>query len=101
LIGESAASWVAERIRSELGRSGEIKTINEVATLHMGPEFILVTISVDFAEDMNADQVEACVAQLTRRIKAIDPTLRRVFIEAERRVDHQRELDASGAQPGS
>jgi cation diffusion facilitator family transporter len=95
LIGESAASWIVAGIRSELGRSAEIKTINEVATVHMGPEFILVTISVDFAEDMGADQVEACVAQLTRRIKAIDPAVRRVFIEAERRVDHQREIDAS------
>ena len=95
LIGESAARWIVARIRRVLNEDAGIKTINEVATLHMGPEFILVTASVDFAANLGADEVESCVARLTQEIKAIDPSVRRVFIEAERRDDHQREMKQS------
>jgi cation diffusion facilitator family transporter len=95
LIGESAAAWLVARIRRVLDEADDVKTINEVATLHMGPEFILVTASVDFATGLSADGVESCVAQLTREIKAIDPSVRRVFIEAERRDDHRREMNES------
>ena len=63
----------------------------------MGPEFILVTVSVDFATDLSADEVESCVSRLTQEIKAIDPSVRRVFIEAERREDHRREMNQSVA----
>jgi cation diffusion facilitator family transporter len=93
LIGESAAAWIVARIRRVLHEDATVKTINEVATLHMGPEFVLVTASVDFATDLSANEVESCVARLTREIKAIDPSIRRVFIEAERREDHRREMN--------
>jgi cation diffusion facilitator family transporter len=95
LIGESAAGWIVARIRSVLHEDRGVRTINEVATLHMGPEFILVTVSVDFATGLSADEVESCVARLTQEIKAIDPSVRRVFIEAERRDDHRREMNQS------
>ncbi len=95
LIGESASSWIVDDIRQALTRSEVITSINEVASLHMGPNFILVTISVDFAENLSASDVEAEVSALTRAIKAIDPDVRRVFIEAEKPGDHQREVAES------
>ena len=95
LIGESAAGWIVARIRRVLHEDKGVKTVNEVATLHMGPEFVLVTASVDFATSLSADEVESCVARLTQEIKAIDASIRRVFIEAERRADHQREMKQS------
>lgn len=103
LIGESAADWLVAEVNATIANTVGIETVNEVATLHMGPNFILVTISVDFASTMNSDDVESCVARLTREIKAIDPTIRRVFIEAEKLSDHRREIDESmpGAVPGS
>ena len=88
LIGEAASSWLVEDIRDLLGAQSDIKTVNEVATLHMGPDFVLAAISVDFADDMSADDLENRVTELTGLIKQIDPSVRRVFIEAERRIDH-------------
>ena len=92
LIGESAASWIVERIREVLRGRPDIEHVNEIATLHMGPEFVLATISIEVASDVSAESVEECVAALTGEIKAIDPSLRRVFIEVERRSDHEREI---------
>jgi cation diffusion facilitator family transporter len=88
LIGESASNWVVDGIRDLLASQADIKSVNEVATLHMGPDFILAAVSADFADGMSADELERRVTTLTREIKAIDPSVRRVFIEAERRIDH-------------
>jgi cation diffusion facilitator family transporter len=88
LIGESADPKVVAEIRDILGSDRRIHSVNEVATLHMGPEFVVVTVSVDFVDALSAGQVEMDVTRLTKTIKAADPRIKRVFIEAERKQDH-------------
>jgi len=92
LIGESANPRVVKAARDLLDSDERILTVNEVATLHMGPDFIVATVSVDFARNMTADQVEMAVTDLTGRIKATDARIQRVFIEAERKEDHQADV---------
>jgi cation diffusion facilitator family transporter len=90
LIGESADPEIVADIRAILNTDERILTVNEVATLHMGPEFIVVTVSVDFIDALSARKVEKAVTHLTRSIKVVDPRVKRVFIEAERQQDHQQ-----------
>ena len=90
LIGESADPEIVADIRATLNTDERILTVNEVATLHMGPEFIVVTVSVDFIDALSARKVEKAVTHLTRSIKSVDPRVKRVFIEAERQQDHQQ-----------
>jgi divalent metal cation (Fe/Co/Zn/Cd) transporter len=89
LIGESADPDTAEEIRKVAASHPLVKAVSEVATLHMGPDFIVVTLSVDFIDHIDVAKVEAGVTDLAQRIKAIDPSLRRVFVEVERGADHQ------------
>ena len=93
LIGEAADLDTVARIREAAAAHPLVKTVSEVATLHMGPAFVVVNISVDFVDDINVGQVEAGVTDLGRRIKAIDPVLRRVFVEVERGDDHRRQIE--------
>lgn len=51
--------------------------------MHMGPDFILVNISVDFTDPASANEIEKAVAGLDRKIKEAYPQVKRVFIEAE------------------
>jgi cation diffusion facilitator family transporter len=85
LIGERANPEVAEKIREIVGRQDSITHVNELATMHMGPDYILVNLSVDFASDASADDVEAVVGQLDRELKEALPRVKRVFVEAEAR----------------
>jgi divalent metal cation (Fe/Co/Zn/Cd) transporter len=59
--------------------------VNEVLTMHMGPEFILVNLSVEFQDGVTSDELERCVATLDKDIKAKHPLVKRVFVEAEAR----------------
>lgn len=83
LIGEAANPEVVEGIRSLAAVEDGVVGVNEVLTMHVGPEFILVNISVDFDDDIPAGQVERNISHLDQRIKERFPRVKRVFVEAE------------------
>jgi len=85
LIGESASQSVRRGIRDSLRGRARIDHVNEILTMHMGPDFILANISVDFDNAISAQQVESDIAAITRSIKQAYPEIKRVFIEAESR----------------
>ena len=85
LIGESANKWVIRSIRELLQKQPNIEHVNEVLTMHMGPDFILANISVNFADDINVDQMEAVIDSIDSSIKLEFPQIKRVFVEAEKR----------------
>ncbi len=85
LIGESANREVVQSIRQLAGSFSEIKHVNEVLTMHMGPEFILVNVSVDFHDGLSSEQVESTIAAVDQKIKEAHPRVKRMFIEAEKR----------------
>lgn len=84
LIGESANKPVVQSIRSILRDHKNIECVNEVLTMHMGPNFILANISVDFNDQLSAGDIENCIADIDLQIKNIHPLVKRIFIEAER-----------------
>jgi cation diffusion facilitator family transporter len=86
LIGESANRAVVEGIRSLVGAQVLVEHVNEVLTMHMGPDFILANLSVDFADRASAEQVESSISEMDKSIKQQFPQVKRIFIEAEKRV---------------
>ena len=85
LIGESANKSVILGIREVLQKQANIEHVNEVLTMHMGPDFILANISVDFADAISVLQMEANIEAIDSSIKQAFPQIKRVFIEAEKR----------------
>ncbi len=83
LIGESANKEVVQGIRGIASAVKEIKKVNEILTMHMGPDFILVNISVDFVDPIMATEIESSVAGLEKAIKQAYPKVQRIFIEIE------------------
>ena len=85
LIGESANASVVRGIRDILEGYRQIEHINEVLTMHMGPDFVLANISVDFRDNETASSVESVIAEIDSTIKTQFPQIKRIFIEAEAR----------------
>jgi cation diffusion facilitator family transporter len=83
LIGESANQRVVDSIRHIASSVEEINAINEILTMHMGPDFVLVNMSVNFRDDLPAGSMEILIASLDKRIKQEHPQVKRVFVEAE------------------
>jgi cation diffusion facilitator family transporter len=83
LIGESANKRVVDGIRQLVLDHDRIDHVNEVLTMHMGPDFVLVNLGVQFDDDADATEIEDIVCRLDHRIKEHYPEVKRVFIEAE------------------
>jgi cation diffusion facilitator family transporter len=83
LIGESARPEIVKGVREIAKSYPKIKHVNEILTLHMGPDFILLNVSVDFADSLLSGDLEDTIARLDRQIKQAYPKIKRVFVEAE------------------
>lgn len=92
LIGEAASGATVDAVRKIIAAQPGIKALNELLTLHLGAADVLLTLSVDFADDMSANDVEAAISAMETRIKATHPQITRVFIEAQSIAGHKAAL---------
>ncbi|ORU90575.1 MAG: cation transporter [Cycloclasticus sp. symbiont of Poecilosclerida sp. M] len=83
LIGESANPELVSSIRDIVNQHSTVESINELLTMHMGPDFVLATMNVDFKDNLTAGELEQSIANMDCQIKQQHPTVKRVFIEAE------------------
>jgi cation diffusion facilitator family transporter len=90
LIGEAASPSVQAGIRTILRENPHVIAINEVLTMHMGPQDVFCALSVDFCNNSSSADVERAISDLERRIQAAYPEIRRIFIEAQSVLDHAR-----------
>jgi len=93
LIGESANADVVAGIRgafmAEAGAGKPIRTLNDLRTMHLGPNDILVAASCDFHDGESARTVEATTGRLERAIKSAYPDVRQLYIEVQSEADHR------------
>ena len=79
-------------------RLTRIKLTNEMLTLHLGPMDVLLNISLDFVDEIDANDVEAAISELEARIKQQFPEITRIFIEAQSVAGHRQALQNESAQ---
>jgi cation diffusion facilitator family transporter len=82
LIGEAAHDRVHEVIRGLAEGQPGVASVRRMLTTHLGPEEVLVSLSLDFEDDRSAVQVEAATRSLGARIREALPEVRWVFVEA-------------------
>ena len=83
LIGERASQDVVQGIRELAGQLTIVERVNEVLTLHMGPEFVLATLSLEFDDTVTLERLEEAIDSLDRQIRESFPDVKKVFVEAE------------------
>ena len=83
LIGEGANKEIIASIRQLVNAFDEVERVNELLTMHMGPEFILVNISIRFKRGQRTRELETLIQEIDTVIKSEHPLVKRIFIEAE------------------
>jgi divalent metal cation (Fe/Co/Zn/Cd) transporter len=83
LTGEGVQPEVRTSIRRLAEAEPGVVRVNELLTMHFGPQDVLVALSLDFENAQSASSVENTVSRLERRIKSAHPAVTRVFIEAQ------------------
>ena len=83
LIGEGANKEVIASIRQLVNSFDEVEKVNELLTMHMGPEYILVNISIRFKRGKLTRELETVIQEIDTLIKTRHVMVKRVFVEAE------------------
>ena len=83
LMGESASEAVLDGIKHIVEKESQVLHINEILTMHLGPQDVLLNLSLDFKDSLSSDRVEFTISKLEAGIKEKFPEIKRVFIEAQ------------------
>jgi len=83
LVGESVAPRTLADIRRIIDAEPRVMRLIDALTMHLGPDDVLLTLDVDFADRLSTSEVEDTVVDLEERIRARHPEVQRIFIEAK------------------
>lgn len=84
LSGEAASPRVLEGVRDALLSDGRVVRVADVDSMHLGPEEILLGVTLVLRDDLTASEVGRAAEDLTERLKAVDPRINRVFLRSGR-----------------
>ena len=84
LTGESASPRIVEAVREMLAADPRVDTVAEVLSMHLGPQEILLGVTLDFHDDLTASEIEDAADDFAMRIRAIDARITRVFVRSGR-----------------
>ncbi|MCB0235875.1 MAG: cation transporter, partial [Anaerolineae bacterium] len=82
LIGEGADQKVLQGIRGLVVAQTQVRSIDEITTLHMGPEYVLVNMRVRFDDGAPASEIEQITDYLEEQIRDLSPMIKRVYVKA-------------------
>lgn len=91
IIGEAADDRVIEGVFEIADGSPVVESVNELRTMHMGPQDVLLALSIDIDNKISGGEVEKAIYQMEKAIKSRFPEIKRVFIEVQSQTDHKTE----------
>jgi cation diffusion facilitator family transporter len=83
LIGEQADNRLADSIRRLAAEEGSGSRVNGLMTVQLAPDQILAALSLEFADDVRAPEIEEQVIALERRIRAAHPDVVTLFVKPQ------------------
>jgi cation diffusion facilitator family transporter len=89
LIGRAADPDAQREIRAEILGTPGVTGVDELLTMHFGPEQLLVAAKVNFSDAISADQAEDVAGAIDRRLRERLPIVRHVFLDPTQRTAHR------------
>jgi cation diffusion facilitator family transporter len=86
LIGESASQEVVDGIRVLIEKMHGVDRVNEILTMHVGPDYVLVNISLMLSPHLDRAEAHDIFDRIDTQIKSRYSRIKRVFIESETRL---------------
>lgn len=84
LSGTSASDETLRRIRQVLDDDPRVRVICAVDSMHLGPEEILVGLTLTFRDDLTMEALADASEDVTLSLRKADPRITRVFLRSAR-----------------
>jgi cation diffusion facilitator family transporter len=87
LVGEAAKPELIDAIRAVAVRQTGVRAATRPATIHIGPQDIVVAIDIQFDEGLSAIDIVGCIERIDAQIRAEYEAVSTVFIRPSRRAE--------------
>jgi cation diffusion facilitator family transporter len=92
LLGERTNRARIRRVEQILYADPAVEKVGDLLTMQLGPEDVLLNVDIRFRRGLNVQELESAIERLESRIRQEEPTIGRIFLEAE-------SLGQTGKQP--
>jgi len=86
LTGEAAAPAVVEAVRETIEADPRVVCVVEILSMHLGPEEIMLGVTIDFDDDLKGHEVETASQDLSDAVHKVEPRATRLFLRPGRRA---------------
>ncbi len=81
IAGEAAADPVVAQVRAIIDADERVVDLDEILSLHLGPQSILFMATVMFRNDLSGVDIQRAARELTAAIQTADSRISRVFLK--------------------
>jgi len=83
LVGERTNRARIERLNEIIRADPAVEEVGDLLTMQLGPEQVLLTVNIQFRRKLTLEQLESAIERIEARIRQEQPSVQRIFIEAE------------------
>ena len=83
LVGERTNRTRIKRVKEIIEADPSVEKVGDLLTMQLGPDQVLLTVDIRFRRGMDVRQLESAIDRIERRIRQAEPTIERIFLEAD------------------
>ena len=97
LVGEQALPEMQAKIIEIAAKDKDVQKVNGVLTSQIGPQQVLVNLSIEFEDHLTAPEIENCVERLEIELKKAIPEIVRFFVKPQTAGEWKKHEDNMNA----
>ena len=83
LIGEEARPALQKRLRATAEHHSGVCVVNDVVTVHLGPQDVVAMMNLDFEDDLPLSEVERIIEDIEEVVKVDFPEIRWFYVRPQ------------------
>jgi divalent metal cation (Fe/Co/Zn/Cd) transporter len=83
LIGEQADPRLTRLILDIAAKEPTVSRANGLLTVQLAPDQIVAALSLEFADDLRAPEIEQAVTSIEQKVRALHPSVVTVFVKPQ------------------
>jgi cation diffusion facilitator family transporter len=94
LLGEAALPEVQASILAIVRSDPDVQQVNGITTMQLGPDQIVITLSLEFKDELTTPKIEACVERLEASVRKDRSDVASIFVKPQTSATwrHRRSL---------
>ena len=80
IAGEAVAGPIMEELHRVLAADSRILQIDEIATMHLGPQAILMALTLRFRSELSIPALENAIREITFTLQSVEKRVAYVYV---------------------